>query len=672
MAKGASKNRQKSRQQQQRHDPKEVAQNSQAARTSAPPVAPIPDGLFFLGMLLMIIACAVTGVLVANHLGSLSLPGCRPGGACEQAAASAWGKLPGTNWPISFVGLAYFVGILFAWLTSKGGISPQLRYVVRIGALISVMYVVVLIVNRHACYYCIGAHAANLLFWLMVERLQSSPAAAWRPVVTTAAVFLLASAALGATEWQGKKAEEQRQEDALAESTREIIEASEKAKREAEARKEAEATGEQVAQDSSPSQTGTISVVEGEANAADRPWQGGFTGRYRWGPEEAAVRIVMITDYQCPDCRRAERDLTMLMNARSDVSVTVKHFPFCTDCNPGVGRNMHPNACWAARAAETAGILRGAEGFWEMHKWLFDQKGGFTNTEFRELLERLGYDERQFTDVMQSKITLELVQKDIQEAIWLGLHYTPMIFLNGKELKGVFAHEALSRAVLTLLATNPTPATCENDQPPPAAQKYIDDWREGEMRMPGEDVHAWPMGVEGAALHVVLWGDFQEPNTARADRIIRDFMAGRSDCQYLFRHYPVNQLCNRMSQLTKHPNACRMAQAAEAAGLLFGTDGYWKMHDWLMNNQETFSDEALREACRAMGFLPDALFVKMGSEEVAQGIAYDADVAKRLGLTSIPYIYVNQRFVPRWHREGDNMLQKIMQAALEEGTKAGK
>lgn len=654
MAKGASKSR-------QRNQPSKPVQPDYAPMKKPSSDAAIPDGVFYIGVLLLVAACAVTGVLVANHLGSLSLPGCRPGGACEQAAAGFWGKLPGTSWPISFVGLAYFVGMLFAWLTSKNGVSPQLRNVVRLGALISLMYVIVLAVNKHACYYCIGAHAANLMFWLMVERLRSNREIAWRPVVTTAVVFLLASAALGATEWQGRKAEEQRQEDALAESTREMIEAGEKARQDAEAKPPPT--------EASQTASGTTSVGAGDG-AAERPWKGGFAGRYRWGPEVAAVRIVMITDYQCPDCRRAERDLTNLMNARDDISVTVKHFPFCPDCNPGVGRNLHPNACWAARAAETAGILRGDEGFWEMHKWLFDQRGSFTNDEFKQLLDRLGYDERQFTDVMQSKVTLDLVQADIQEALWLGLHYTPMIFINGKELKGVFAHEALSRAALALAATNPPPATSENDQPPPAIQKYIDDWREGTPQVPGEDIAAWPMGAEGAALHVVLWGDYQEPNTARADAMIRKFMAGRHDTQYLFRHYPVNQQCNPMSQLSKHPNACRMAQAAESAGLLFGTDGYWKMHDWLMQNQNTFSEDALREACKGMGFLPDALFVKMDSPEVAQGITHDAEVAKRLGLTSIPYIYVNQRFVPRWWREGDNILERVMEAALLEAEEA--
>lgn len=624
----------------------------------------LPDGIFIAGLVPLIAAVALTGVLVANHLGSLSLPGCRPGGACEQAAAGPWGKVPGTTWPVSFVGLAYFVGLLCAWLSSKSaGISPPLKNLVRLGMAVSVMYVIALISEGHACYYCIGTHVANLLFWLIVESLRPAPGAAWKPVVTTAVTFLLASAALGATEWRGKKAEEARQETQLADSTKEII----KSISNPQKQDDSDSTPVTAANDVAPSTDGTTPAAADDA--PDRPWKGGFTGRYRLGPEKAAIRIVLFTDYQCPDCKRSENDILALMNARTDVSVSVKHFPFCTDCNPGVGKNLHPNACWAARAAETAGILRGSDGFWEMHKALFDRGGGFTNPEFDQMLQRFQYVKKDFVDVMQSAVTKQLIESDIREALWLGLHYTPMVFINGRELKGVFAHQAISRAVAEIVATNPPPATSENDQPPPAADKYVSDWREGEMKLPGEDINAWPMGVQqGARLHIVMWGDYQEPNTAKADEIIRRFIEGRTDAQYLFRHYPVNQACNKVSQLTKHPNACRMSQAAEAAGLLYGIDGYWKIHDWLMKNQNDYSDQALREAALTMGLMPDALLLKMDSPEVAAGVSFDCELGKRLGLNAVPCIYVNQRFVPRWFRAGDSVLERILQAALEEGS----
>lgn len=166
--------------------PSKKPENAPRAAASAPGNVEgdgIPGGAFMAGAVLLLAAVGVTGVLVANHLNALSLPGCRPGGACEQAAAGPWGKLPGTTWPISFVGLAYFLGLLVTWLSSKSsGVSAPLKLVVRFGVLVSLMYLIVLIVQKHLCWYCIGTHAANLLLWLVIEncRVRQAQAAAWR------------------------------------------------------------------------------------------------------------------------------------------------------------------------------------------------------------------------------------------------------------------------------------------------------------------------------------------------------------------------------------------------------------------------------------------------------------------------------------------------------------
>lgn len=623
-----------------------MAKHSKQKKESVP-AASVPDGAYVAGIVLLLVAVACTTFLVIGHFGGISLPGCRPGGACEQAAASRWGKVPGTAWPISFVGLAYFLGLLIAWCGSKGGVSAPLRLLVRLGVLLSVLYVIVLIVEKHLCLYCLATHAANFVFWIVLERCRSVPVSLWRPVATVAAVFLLASAALGAIRERETKVVQQKQESELAESTKEIIKSS---------------TGKEPA--SEPS-TDSMSVTA--APKDDRPWKGGFTGRYRRGPEKAAIRIVLLTDYQCPDCLRTEKDIHNIMERSTNVSLSVKHFPMCSDCNENFkSHNMHPNACWAARAAETAGLLRGDDGFWQMHDWLFAHHGSFTNPEFSAGLKELGYspdEEKQFNTTMMSRVTEELVKADIQEGIWLGLHYTPMVFINGVELKGVFVHEAVTRAVSALAASMPPPMTAEMDQPPPAIEKYIADWREGEFKIAGQDRQPWPMGPEGAKLHVVIWGDYQEPYTAMADDIVRRFIAGRKDAQYVFRNYPVNQACNPSTELTKHPNACRAHQAAEAAGLLGGVEGYWKMHEWLMKHQKDFSEESLRKAVEEMGFSTESFFVSMDTPLVLANIEEDCKYAKQFGLFSIPWIYVNGRYIPRWQYPGENILERIMTEA---------
>ena len=175
-------------------------------------------------------------------------------------------------------------------------------------------------------------------------------------------------------------------------------------------------------------------------------------------------------------------------------------------------------------------------------------------------------------------------------------------------------------------------------------------------------------------MQVVVWGDFQEPFTKKVDESIRAFMSGRSDMQYLFREYPINKECNPSTQLTKHDFACRAAKAAEAAGMLGGLDAYKAMHEWLFAHQDELKavdgeaafDAKLRDAAPELGLLPNALIAQMNSPEVAAAIKEDCMAGKSLGLTSIPFVFVNGRHVPRWFKEGENLLPRIYEVALKE------
>ena len=53
-----------------------------------------------------------------------------------------------------------------------------------------------------------------------------------------------------------------------------------------------------------------------------------------------------------------------------------------------------------------------------------------------------------------------------------------------------------------------------------------------------------------------------------------------------------------------------------------------------------------------MGLDPSALFAEMKSPEIATEIATEAAIAQRMGLRSIPFVFVNGKLVHRWNREG--------------------
>ena len=185
------------------------------------------------------------------------------------------------------------------------------------------------------------------------------------------------------------------------------------------------------------------------------------------------------------------------------------------------------------------------------------------------------------------------------------------------------------------------------------------------VRTMPHDSSPWVVERTGAVTDVVIWGDYQEPYTAELDGRVRAVVADNPAVRYFFRHYPIDQSCNPATPQTKHPLACRAAQAAEAAGRLGGNDLYWRMHAWLMGNQSGFNDETLRAAAVGMGLDADALFTEMDSTEVAQAIGEDAAAGKSFGLRGVPFFFVGGRYVPYWRLKGQRLAEHIIEIDVE-------
>jgi protein-disulfide isomerase/uncharacterized membrane protein len=584
-------------------------------------------GLVFLGGLLALaVATVSSGMLVAQHFGGIALWGCGPESGCARAAASAWGKVPGVNWPVSIMGFSYFAAMACTWLIARRGVPSALRWIARFGALVSVMYLVVMIAGSPFCQYCLVAHLANLVFLVLLEMAGGRERPAMPALGAFGGALVVTAASLLVVNASAVRQNEDRAEDLLTESTEEM-------------------TG------------GDLEPAPGEP----------FTGRYRQGPEEAAIRIVIISDYQCPDCRNIESQVRTIMAERDDVSFSAKHFPMNGLCNRFIkGRGPHPNACWAARCAETAGILRGNEGFWEMHEWLFDRKGSFTDAELPVGLREMGYDVREFLAVMQSPETLEVVQADIEEAHDLGLHFTPMVFINGVELKGWIARNAVIRAVDRVAASNPPARSAAYDAPPLAAVKYIEDWREKTpLSIPAADL-AWARGPEDAVAEILVFGDLQEKNTGKVHREVLARIERGASLRYRFMHYPVNQSCNPTLEVTRNELACLAAQAAEAAGELGGVEAYWRMHDWLIEQGDALSMTGIGQRASELGFDAAAFGAAMSDAATGAAIEADARAGKRLGLRFVPQIYVNRKWLPRWQLEGHDILGQVIEDAQKQ------
>jgi protein-disulfide isomerase/uncharacterized membrane protein len=620
----------------------------------------IPLPLRVIGTLALIVAVVMSVMLSLEHLSGLSLPGCGEGSGCAEAAKSVWARVPGVQWPVAYLGLTYFLALLVFWLGSPRGLPALARAGVRLGLLISIGFTIIMFVEGHVCQYCVACHAANFVFWLVMECARARGRWSMPALGTACTVYVLGTVVLAGFEWHARYELEKRGEQELQEATQKIIAATTQNAAAASQSQPVNVTATGPSEDDGPLTTAPAGSV-------------GFRGRYLQGPEKAAVRLVIFTDYQCRDCRRIEGEIRTLLAKHKDVSFSVKQAPFDQSCNQRATRTLHSNACWAARAAEAAGILWGDEGFFAMHEWLFDHSGVFTSTEaLYEGIRSLGYDPEGFVEIMTGSETLRRVQADIAESEQLGLFQTPMIFINGVELRGWYAQNAVVRAAEAVLATHPEPRDHSLDQPPQAIEKCVGDWREQPLRHMPVDQTTHALGQTGGQprVTVVIFGDYQEPTTAEADNIVREWLAGRDDTYYAFRHYPFDQSCNPNVSRTGHDRACWAARVAEAAAVVGGEDAYWRVHDWLLGYQDALTDEALGQAAADLGLDAAALRSAMDAPEVTQAIEEDVNAGKVLNLRFIPAVFIDGRPVLRWRflglEEGRKIIRSILDAAAED------
>src|SRR5262249_23364924 len=134
---------------------------------------------------------------------------------------------------------------------------------------------------------------------------------------------------------------------------------------------------------------------------------------HRKGPADAPITIVEFSDFQCPFCARAAKDLRELVGTSPEVSLVFRNFPLDTSCNGNLKRQMHANACLAAYAAECAG-KQGR--FWEYHDLLFENGQQLSRDALVTFAERVGIDTHSFEQCLDDPATHARVAADVEAA----------------------------------------------------------------------------------------------------------------------------------------------------------------------------------------------------------------------------------------------------------------
>lgn len=143
------------------------------------------------------------------------------------------------------------------------------------------------------------------------------------------------------------------------------------------------------------------------------------------GNVDAALEIVVFSDFECPYCALAVPVLDSLFARHGDdVRFVYRHYPL----------PMHEHARRAAEAAVEAGRQ---DAFWRYHDLLFAHQGRLTDTDLVGYADSLGLDSEAFAEALAEGAHAEIVEADITFGRSLAVTGTPTFFLGGYRVVGV-------------------------------------------------------------------------------------------------------------------------------------------------------------------------------------------------------------------------------------------
>jgi protein-disulfide isomerase len=156
------------------------------------------------------------------------------------------------------------------------------------------------------------------------------------------------------------------------------------------------------------------------------------------GQDSAPVKIVELSDYQCPFCKRFV-DGTEPEVEREYIQKGLVQLEF--RCFAITGGSALPDENEATLAAEAAECANDQGHFWEYHYKLYaeqrgENQGAFVPERLKQFATDLGLDRVEFDACLDSHKHIGLVEEQRDQAFATGANGTPSFLINGKLLVG--------------------------------------------------------------------------------------------------------------------------------------------------------------------------------------------------------------------------------------------
>jgi protein-disulfide isomerase/uncharacterized membrane protein len=185
------------------------------------------------------------------------------------------------------------------------------------------------------------------------------------------------------------------------------------------------------------------------------------------------------------------------------------------------------------------------------------------------------------------------------------------------------------------------------------ADKLFKNWQLSEPRQiarhPDDPVRNFADPAAGPLLDVVVFSDFECPSCQKFSEFFEQrvppLFEGR--IRLNFKHYPIDQSCNPRVAQTMHKYACFGVSLAEAARMLAGNDGFWKVHDFLYKNRNELAAGRIKpeQVAELIGVAPDAFREATQSSNFNARVLEDIEQAKACEIRGTPSIFIEGRLV---------------------------
>ncbi|MCK5482134.1 MAG: DsbA family protein [Gemmatimonadetes bacterium] len=166
------------------------------------------------------------------------------------------------------------------------------------------------------------------------------------------------------------------------------------------------------------------------------------------GDEDAPIRIVEISDFECPFCARFYQESYRAIDSLY-VQTGIARYLWISFPN-----STHPRAWPAIEAAFCAGA---AGRFWAMHDVLFERREEWVespdpNALFRAYAEDIGVDDESFAACLRNDQTAPLQVRDYESAITAGVTSTPFFVVGDSvAIRGAVPLETFRSAIDSVL-----------------------------------------------------------------------------------------------------------------------------------------------------------------------------------------------------------------------------